>query len=192
VQLRELTERTDTCVSRFSAGRQEREHLHAGCDAGLDAELRVFDHRAFGGAYTQRLAGVQEELWLGLPSAHRVRAKNAAIELVVQAHDAQRMLEQLSGRTHVVMTAVAASHEGHIVSSLEKVSVTFRRLSHDEQSSYIRTGEPMDKAGAYGIQGFGATIVTRIDGDYFAVMGLSLIRLVDLITSLGIRYNFGR
>jgi septum formation protein len=90
------------------------------------------------------------------------------------------------------MTAVAASHEGRTLSTVEKVSVTFRRMLPDEVSSYIATGEPMDKAGAYGIQGYGATIVNRIDGDYFAVMGLSLIRLVELIASLGIRYDFGR
>jgi septum formation protein len=106
--------------------------------------------------------------------------------------DAQRMLERLSGRTHVVMTAVAASHEGRTVSTVEKVSVTFRRMLYDEQWSYIKTGEPMDNAGAYGIQGFGATIVNRIDGDYFAVMGLSLIRLVELLEQLGIHYDFGR
>lgn len=106
--------------------------------------------------------------------------------------DAQRMLERLSGRTHVVMTAVAASYEGKTVSTVEKVSVTFRRLSNEEQWSYIATREPMDKAGAYGIQGFGATIVTRIDGDYFAVMGLSVVRLVELIGLLGLRYDFGR
>lgn len=106
--------------------------------------------------------------------------------------DAQRMLERLSGRTHVVMTAVAASYEGKTVSIVENVSVTFRRLSNEEQWSYIATREPMDKAGAYGIQGFGATIVTRIDGDYFAVMGLSLVRLVELIRLLGLSYDFGK
>jgi septum formation protein len=105
-------------------------------------------------------------------------------------NDAQRMLERLSGRTHVVMTAVAVSHEGRTVSTVESVSVTFRPLLYDEQWRYIRTGEPMDKAGAYGIQGYGATIVRRIDGDYFAVMGLSLVRLVELMAELGVRYEF--
>ncbi len=104
--------------------------------------------------------------------------------------DAQRMLERLSGRTHVVMTAVAVAHEGRMVSTVEKVSVTFRKLLYEEQWRYIRTGEPMDKAGAYGIQGYGATIVTRIDGDYFAVMGLSLVRLVELLARLEIQYDF--
>jgi septum formation protein len=106
--------------------------------------------------------------------------------------DATRMLKVLSGRGHVVMTAVAVAHEATIVSMVEKVSVTFRDLSDEEIASYIATGEPMDKAGAYGIQGYGATIVRRIDGDYFAVMGLSLVRLTELMAQLGIRYGFPR
>ena len=106
--------------------------------------------------------------------------------------DATRMLKTLSGRAHVVMTAVAVAHQATMVSTVEKVSVTFRDLSDEEIASYIATGEPMDKAGAYGIQGYGATIVRRIDGDYFAVMGLSLVRLVDLFAQVGIRYTFAR
>jgi septum formation protein len=106
--------------------------------------------------------------------------------------EAQRMLKQLSGRVHVVMTAVAVSHEGRTLSTVEKVSVTFRQLLLDERWAYIATGEPMDKAGAYGIQGYGATIVTRVEGDYFAVMGLSLVRLVELMEKIGVRYRFGR
>ena len=106
--------------------------------------------------------------------------------------DAARMLGMLSGRTHVVMTAVAVSHEGHTASAVERVSVSFRDLRDEEISSYIATGEPMDKAGAYGIQGYGATIVRRIDGDYFAVMGLSLVRLVELLFQVGVRYTFAK
>jgi septum formation protein len=71
------------------------------------------------------------------------------------------------------------------------VKVKFRRLREDEIDAYIATGEPMDKAGAYGIQGFGATIVECVNGDYFAVMGLPLARLVMLLRDLGVRYTFG-
>ena len=106
--------------------------------------------------------------------------------------DAARMLRLLSNRTHVVMTAVAVSLAGRTLSLVEKVTVTFRELSDDEIARYIATGEPMDKAGAYGIQGYGATIVRRIEGDYFAVMGLSLVRLVELMAELGVRYDFAR
>jgi nucleoside triphosphate pyrophosphatase len=107
-----------------------------------------------------------------------------------RAHAAE-MLRQLSGRSHIVMTGVAARWRGVLASGLEEVGVTFRQLSDDEIERYIDTGEPMDKAGAYGIQGFGATIVDRVDGDYFAVMGLPLNRLVRLLRSLGLRYDFG-
>jgi septum formation protein len=107
-----------------------------------------------------------------------------------RAH-AAAMLRRLSGRSHVVMTGVAACWRGQVASGLEAVGVTFRRLSDDDIARYIATGEPMDKAGAYGIQGYGATIVERVDGDYFAVMGLALNRLVCLLRDLGLRYDFG-
>jgi septum formation protein len=102
------------------------------------------------------------------------------------------ILSRLSGRTHTVFTAVAVSYRGRTVSGVESVSVTFRPLDADRIAAYAATGEPMDKAGAYGIQGYGATIVERIDGDYFAVMGLALGRLVGLMADLGVRYDFGR
>jgi len=104
---------------------------------------------------------------------------------------AAEMLRRLSGRTHTVMTGVAARWNGRLVSGLEEVDVTFRALTDAEIERYIDTGEPMDKAGAYGIQGFGATIVERVDGDYFAVMGLALNRLVRLLRDLGLDYDFG-
>jgi septum formation protein len=104
---------------------------------------------------------------------------------------AGQMLRRLSGRSHVVMTGVAVSWCGKTLSGVEQVDVTFRALSDDEIERYIDTGEPMDKAGAYGIQGFGATIVERVDGDYFAVMGLALNRLAGLLREAGLRYDFG-
>jgi septum formation protein len=107
------------------------------------------------------------------------------------AVDAGSMLSLLSGREHTVVTAVAVARGKKIASAVEKVAVTFRELSDDEIDAYIATGEPMDKAGAYGIQGYGATIVERIEGDYFAVMGLPLVKLVSLLKEIGIEYRFG-
>jgi septum formation protein len=107
-----------------------------------------------------------------------------------EAHAAQ-MLTRLSGRSHVVMTAVAVRWRGEERSSVEAVGVTFHPLTVQDIHAYIATGEPMDKAGAYGIQGYGATIVERVDGDYFAVMGLPLQRVVRLMAELGVRYGFG-
>jgi septum formation protein len=106
--------------------------------------------------------------------------------------DARRMLSMLNGREHTVITAVAVARGGKLRSSIEEVGVKFRKLRPDEIEAYIATGEPMDKAGAYGIQGYGATIVERVDGDYFAVMGLPLARLVTLLRAVGVRYRFGK
>jgi septum formation protein len=109
----------------------------------------------------------------------------------VDEADAARMLARLAGRSHVVMTAVAVTWRGDTRSGVEEVGVTFHELDAEEIAAYVATREPMDKAGAYGIQGFGATIVARVDGDYFAVMGLPLQRLVRLLGELGVRYPFG-
>ena len=108
------------------------------------------------------------------------------------AEQAGAMLRQLSGREHTVVTAVAVSRGKKLRSAVDEVRVRFRKLRADEIDAYIATGEPMDKAGAYGIQGYGATIVECIDGDYFAVMGLSLVRLVGLLRDVGVRYQFGQ
>ena len=105
--------------------------------------------------------------------------------------EAAAMLVRLSGRTHTVMTAVAVMWRGVERSAVEEVRVTFHALTSAEIDAYIATREPMDKAGSYGIQGFGATIVARVDGDYFAVMGLPLQRMVRLMADLGLSYRFG-
>ena len=105
--------------------------------------------------------------------------------------EAARMLSMLSGQTHVVLTAVAVLYRGRKRTGVESVRVTFRALDSERIGAYIATAEPMDKAGAYGIQGFGATLIERIDGDYFAVMGLALARMVDLLQEIGVRYEFG-
>jgi septum formation protein len=107
------------------------------------------------------------------------------------AAGAHQMLRQLSGRSHLVMTAVAVEFNGRVTSEVVQVGVTFRPLSDEDIDDYIATREPMDKAGAYGIQGYGATIVDRVDGDYFAVMGLPLNRLMRLIEGHGFRYRYG-
>ena len=108
------------------------------------------------------------------------------------AGDAAAMLHRLAGRTHTVLTAVAVARDGRTVSGVESVEVTFRPLTAEQIDAYIATGEPMDKAGAYGIQGYGAVIVERVHGDYFAVMGLALGRLVGLLEQVGVRYRFGK
>jgi septum formation protein len=105
--------------------------------------------------------------------------------------DAVSMLQRLSGREHEVYTAVAIAHRAQLVSDLERVKVRFRTLDREECEAYVGTGEPLDKAGAYGIQGFGSALVESIEGDYFAVMGLPVVRTLDLLNRVGLRYTFG-
>ena len=105
--------------------------------------------------------------------------------------DAERMLARLAGRTHEVYTAVAVALGDRTESAVARVPVRFRALDAETIRRYVATGEPMDKAGAYGIQGYGATIVEHIEGDYFAVMGLPLGTVVALAARLGARYRFG-
>ena len=105
--------------------------------------------------------------------------------------EARAMLRRLSGRTHEVCTAMAVACGDRIESAVVRVPVRFRALDDDTIARYVNTGEPMDKAGAYGIQGYGATIVEHIEGDYFAVMGLSLVTVVQLAERMGMRYQFG-
>lgn len=100
--------------------------------------------------------------------------------------EAFKMLSTLSGCRHQVYTGltVLRGEEMHTVS--EETAVTFRELSEKEITNYIRTGEPMDKAGAYGIQGYGALLVEGIQGDYYNVMGLPVCRLGGLLKELGV------
>ncbi len=105
--------------------------------------------------------------------------------------EARAMLRQLSGRTHEVCTAMAVAIGEQVETEVVRVTVRFRALDDDTIARYVQTGEPMDKAGAYGIQGYGATIVEYIEGDYFAVMGLSLVTIVTLAERMGVNYAFG-
>lgn len=105
---------------------------------------------------------------------------------------AVEMLLRLQGREHTVATGVAVAYEGaRVISGVEQVRVRFRTFDRAFARAYVDTGEPMDKAGAYGIQGYGAALVDGIHGDYFAVMGLPLVRLLALLGELGWTYRFG-
>jgi septum formation protein len=101
--------------------------------------------------------------------------------------DAKGMLHDLSGRTHIVHTAFALSvpDQDDIIEHCESTFVTFFPLDDDEIDAYVASGEPMDKAGAYGIQGYGATLVERIEGDFYTVMGFPLARFVKTLHRLG-------
>jgi septum formation protein len=98
--------------------------------------------------------------------------------------DAARMLRLLSGRTHRVITGVAVVTAAHTQVASESTAVQFLALSNKEIAAYIATGEPMDKAGAYAIQGRAARWIPRIEGDYFNVVGLPISLVSSLLESL--------
>ena len=94
------------------------------------------------------------------------------------------MLQALSGRDHQVMTGLTVLQDDRALTHTEITDVHFRPLTQEEILRYVDTGEPMDKAGAYGIQGFAAPFVESIRGDYYNVMGLPLCRLQQMLRQL--------
>lgn len=100
--------------------------------------------------------------------------------------DGLAMLRRLSGRRHQVLTAVALVEPGREATRLSVSHVTFRSMSDEEMAAYWRTGEPADKAGGYGIQGYAAAFIEHLEGSFSAVMGLPLFETVDLLREFGI------
>ncbi|MEW8978456.1 MAG: Maf family protein [Symbiobacterium sp.] len=99
--------------------------------------------------------------------------------------EAVRMLERLSGRSHQVFTGVAVVKGGRELVAHEETVVRFAPLTREQIEWYVATGEPMDKAGAYGIQGRAAALITAISGDYYNVVGLPLYRTVQMLSQFG-------
>jgi septum formation protein len=108
------------------------------------------------------------------------------------ATEAVSTLMSLAGRTHEVFTALAVAGSHGIVSAVSRASVRFRDFDVEAASRYVETGEPLDKAGAYGIQGLGAALVDSIAGDYYCVVGFPVGAFLDLLARAGWRYEFGR
>ena len=104
----------------------------------------------------------------------------------VDRADAVRMLTNLSGREHTVISGVAVVKGQHIFTGYASTTVTFKQLSRDQIERYVATGEPMDKAGAYAIQGKGTLLVESIHGCYNNVVGLPLVTLAELLCQAGV------
>jgi septum formation protein len=144
--------------------------------------------------YVERLArekalGVRGRLVLGADTTVVVR--DEVLEKPIDSQDALRMLRKLQGRTHQVVTSVALVAGERVHQATDITNVSFRPLSSEQLEAYVATGEPMDKAGAYGIQGFGAALVDRIEGDFFSVMGLPIRLVLRLMEEAGEPYDFG-
>ena len=100
--------------------------------------------------------------------------------------DALRMLLELQGRHHTVCTGVTVRQGEKVLTRAQSTQVWFREATAEELKAYIRSGEPMDKAGAYGVQGLGSLLVERIDGDFFNVMGLPVLLLSRMLAQFGV------
>lgn len=105
------------------------------------------------------------------------------------ADEAREMLRALAGRTHTVITGIALAWQAAETSGSDATRVTFRSLRDDEIAGYLATGQPLDKAGAYGIQDRGAALIRGVEGCFFNVMGLPVARLLDLARELGLEYD---
>lgn len=121
-----------------------------------------------------------------------VRDDDTVLGKPVSAEDAVTMLLALSGREHRVLTGLALSGPNGTVSGVGRASVRFRAFGEAEARAYVATGEPMDKAGAYGVQGLGAALVEEIRGDYYSVVGFPVVVFLQLLRRSGWSYAFGR
>jgi septum formation protein len=138
----------------------------------------------------EKAASVSGDLVLGADTT--VVVEGEVLEKPADPDDALRMLRRLQGRTHQVITAIALKTPGGTLTATDVTAVSFRAADDEFLSAYVATGEPMDKAGAYGIQGYGAALVEGIDGDFFSVMGLPLRLVLQLLERAGHPYQFGR
>jgi len=151
-------------------------------------------------AYVQRLAVEKAQaIWNRRQSADApgdpLVVLGADTAVVVDGHilgkpadeaDADRMLRLLSGRTHAVLTGLAAVTRKGVLSDVEITQVTFNILNDEEISAYVASGEPLDKAGAYAIQGYAARWIPRIEGCYFNVVGLPIARTIALLAEANV------
>ena len=112
------------------------------------------------------------------------------LEKPTDADDALRMLTRLAGRRHDVITAICLVADGVEYEASDTTAVYFRSTDEAFLRAYAATGEPLDKSGAYGIQGYGAALVDRIEGDFFGVMGLPVRLVLDLLERAGWNYRF--
>jgi septum formation protein len=137
----------------------------------------------------EKAASVSGDLVLAADTT--VVVEGEILEKPADPDDALRMLRRLQGRTHQVITAIALKTSGGTLTATDITAVTFRAADDAFLAAYVATGEPMDKAGAYGIQGYGAALVEGIQGDFFSVMGLPVRLVLQLLEQAGHPYRFG-
>ncbi len=147
--------------------------------------------------YVQRVTALKLQAalarlqWRGLPDAP-VLCADTTVALgpeifgkPADGHDAQRMLKQLSGRTHQVFTAIALGWGGRVEQACSASDVVFAALQPEAIARYAASGEPLGKAGAYAVQGRAAAFIARIEGSYSGIMGLPLFETAQLLRTMG-------
>lgn len=167
-----------------------------------DFEIRV---PAVDESYPSGLTPQQTVEYISREKCDAVAAKSAPDEIIIAADtmvfvdgehlgkpadeaDALRMLTRLQGRRHLVCTGVTVHALAQTLTESESTEVIFRPASPEELLQYIHTGEPMDKAGAYGVQDRGALLVEGIHGDFYNVMGLPILRLSRMLARFGVSF----
>ncbi len=145
-------------------------------------------------AYVERLAAAKAEAACAVHARRPALAADTTVlvneEILAKPEDlddAKRMLRTLAGRWHEVLTAIALVTQAETKVACETTAVKFAPMSEEEISWYVSTGEPMDKAGAYAIQGRGARFIEAIKGDYFNVMGLPVRLVYELVRATALR-----
>ena len=152
-------------------------------DPGLTPALLV---EALSCQKAEEVAGRSDPGDLIIAADTVVALDGAVLGKPADEEEAFRMLSLLSGNRHQVYTGLTVLRGEQAFSVWEETAVTFRSLTGEEIERYIATGEPMDKAGAYGIQGYGALLIEGITGDYYNVMGLPVCRLGRILSELGV------
>lgn len=179
----------------LASGSPRRQELLTQLGVSFERIVTGIEEKRAGGEsaqqYVSRLA--REKAQAGVASVPRdlpvlgadtiVILNGEVLEKPRDADHAARMLHKMSGQTHQVMTAVALADRQHVLDCLVVTEVTFRVLTDDDIAAYIASGEPMDKAGAYGIQGLGGCFVRKINGSYHAVVGLPLVETYELLSN---------
>ena len=150
-------------------------------------------------AHVERLARAKAEAVLGRVGSGLVVGGDTVVvdgDRVLgkprSREEAVAMLLALAGGEHRVFSGIALAGEGETLSAVGRAAVHFRPFAVADAEAYVATGEPMDKAGAYGIQGLGAALVEGIRGDYYTVVGFPIARFLQLLGAKGWRYAFGR
>ena len=189
----------DTAIILASNSPRRKELLRQ-IGVAFTTQVADVDERILAGempeTYTMRVAANKAKAVKHLATAGTIIAADTVVVLddmilgkPADGHDAERMLTLLSGRMHRVITGLAVIDVGteNIKTDNAVTCVWFRTLTQNQIRSYVNTKEPLDKAGAYGIQGKGALLVERIDGCYFNVVGLPLSLLGKMLMNFGIK-----